>query len=210
MTTTPAIAELDAQHQELRGMMDRCLEVADAVDKGSCEEIELQREVERLRQAFDTHHRFEDALLRPLLRNARLTGRAADRRARSDRRECSSHRAPLVPLPARDGTRCTADARPSRRDRRNARSSRRRRRGAAHQPVQSWRWRRRASRTIVDQRTVATGPSVATPVRVERRKDVVTRTRFRGRERLRVTRWNPEDTAADSRSRCHTDGCAIR
>ena len=95
MTTTPAIAELDAQHQELRGMMDRCLEVADAVDNGSSAEIELQHEVERLRQAFDAHHRFEDALLRPLLRNARMTGARAAIAENAHRTEHRSFRCRL-------------------------------------------------------------------------------------------------------------------
>ncbi|NVB81157.1 MAG: hemerythrin domain-containing protein [Kofleriaceae bacterium] len=66
-TPARALKELEAQHAALRGMMDRCLELADALDAGRCGPTQLLREVERLRMAFDSHNRFEETLLGPLL-----------------------------------------------------------------------------------------------------------------------------------------------
>lgn len=66
-TPARAFKELDAQHAALRGMMDRCLDLADALDAGRCGPTQLVREVERLRLAFDAHNRFEETLLGPLL-----------------------------------------------------------------------------------------------------------------------------------------------
>ena len=70
MTLTPgrALAELEAQHDALRGMMDRCEELADELDAGRCDPMELTREVARLRLAFDAHNTFEEQLLRPVLK----------------------------------------------------------------------------------------------------------------------------------------------
>lgn len=67
--TTPAraLAELNAQHEALRGMMDRCEELADALDGGHAGPLQLTREVERLRLAFEAHNQYEEQLLRPLL-----------------------------------------------------------------------------------------------------------------------------------------------
>lgn len=80
MTTTKsrsrAIKELDAQHAALRGMMERCLELADALDAGRCGPMQLLREVERLRLAFDAHNRFEETLLGPILKAQLMDGRA--------------------------------------------------------------------------------------------------------------------------------------
>src|SRR5262249_15502102 len=61
---------LKAQHDVLRGMMDRCEELADAVDEGRMGPLQLTREVARLRLAFDAHNRFEEQLLRPVLFDA--------------------------------------------------------------------------------------------------------------------------------------------
>jgi len=62
-----ALAELEAQHDVLRGMMDRCEELADELDAGRMGPMQLTREVARLRLAFDAHNRFEEQLLRPVL-----------------------------------------------------------------------------------------------------------------------------------------------
>lgn len=62
-----ALAELAAQHDVLRGMMDRCEELADELDAGRMGPMQLTREVARLRLAFDAHNRFEEQLLRPVL-----------------------------------------------------------------------------------------------------------------------------------------------
>jgi hypothetical protein len=62
-----ALAELAAQHDILRGMMDRCEQLADELDAGRMGPLQLTREVARLRLAFDAHNRFEEQLLRPVL-----------------------------------------------------------------------------------------------------------------------------------------------
>lgn len=70
MKTTPSklLAELLSQHEALRKMMDRCEELADELDVGKGDPIALTREVAKLRLAFDAHNRFEEQLLRPVLR----------------------------------------------------------------------------------------------------------------------------------------------
>lgn len=70
MKTTPSklLAELLAQHQALREMMDRCEELADELDGGKGNPLTLVREVAKLRLAFDAHNKFEEQLLRPVLR----------------------------------------------------------------------------------------------------------------------------------------------
>ncbi len=62
-----ALAELKAQHDALRGMMDRCEELAGELDAGRMGPLQLTREVARLRLAFDAHNTFEEQLLRPVL-----------------------------------------------------------------------------------------------------------------------------------------------
>jgi hypothetical protein len=62
-----ALAELAAQHKVLRDMMARCEELADELDAGGAGPMQLAREVARLRLAFDSHNRFEEQLLRPVL-----------------------------------------------------------------------------------------------------------------------------------------------
>ena len=68
-TYTPgrALIELKAQHDALRGMMDRCEVLADELDAGRMGPTQLLREVSRLRLAFDAHNTFEEQLLRPAL-----------------------------------------------------------------------------------------------------------------------------------------------
>lgn len=69
MKVTPghALVELKAQHDALRGMMDRCEELADELDAGRGSPTQLTGEVARLRLAFDAHNTFEERLLRPVL-----------------------------------------------------------------------------------------------------------------------------------------------
>ncbi|HEY5944883.1 MAG TPA: hemerythrin domain-containing protein [Kofleriaceae bacterium] len=70
MKQTPSklLAELLEQHNELRRIMDRCEELADQVDIGKGDVAALIREIGKLRIAFDAHNRFEEQLLRPVLR----------------------------------------------------------------------------------------------------------------------------------------------
>jgi iron-sulfur cluster repair protein YtfE (RIC family) len=71
MRTPPpshALAELEAQHEAIRKLMERCEVLADELDAGRMEAEHLTREVVRLRLALDTHNRFEEQILRPVLR----------------------------------------------------------------------------------------------------------------------------------------------
>ena len=61
------LAELIAQHDGLRTMMDRCDELADDLDVRDGDPANLIREIAKLRIAFDAHNKFEEALLRPVL-----------------------------------------------------------------------------------------------------------------------------------------------
>jgi hypothetical protein len=62
-----ALAELKAQHDLLRDMMDRCEDLADELEAGRSGPTQLMREVTRLRLAFDAHNKYEETLLRPVL-----------------------------------------------------------------------------------------------------------------------------------------------
>lgn len=66
-TPSRALAELKTQHDALRAMMDRCEDLADDLDAGAKDPIQLTREVARLRLAFEAHNKFEEQLLRPVL-----------------------------------------------------------------------------------------------------------------------------------------------
>jgi len=62
------LAELIAQHDGLRSLMDRCEDLADALDENpSCDPDALVREIAKLRIAFDAHNTFEEQILRPVL-----------------------------------------------------------------------------------------------------------------------------------------------
>jgi hypothetical protein len=74
ITPSRALAELAAQHAELREMMERCEELADALDAGQLGPTQLLREVAKLRLAFDAHNKFEEQLLRPVLLDADWLG----------------------------------------------------------------------------------------------------------------------------------------
>lgn len=67
-TPSKLLAELLHQHKVLRAMMDFCEYLADELDAGRVQPSELTREVAKLRIAFDAHNRFEEQLLRPMLR----------------------------------------------------------------------------------------------------------------------------------------------
>ncbi len=65
---TTALAELVEQHDQLREIMDHCESLAAALDAIPGTDPEpLLREVAKLRIAFDTHNKFEEQLLRPVL-----------------------------------------------------------------------------------------------------------------------------------------------
>jgi hypothetical protein len=61
------LAELEAQHAELRKMMDRCEHAIDELEAGTIELADIARETARLRLAFTAHNTFEEQVLRPLL-----------------------------------------------------------------------------------------------------------------------------------------------
>ena len=69
-TPSRALAELKAQHDQLRVIMDRCEELADELDAGRGSTELLTREVASLRIAFESHNEFEERLLRPVLLGA--------------------------------------------------------------------------------------------------------------------------------------------
>jgi hypothetical protein len=65
---TTALAELVDQHDKLREIMDHCEDLADTIDASPGTDPEpLVREIAKLRVAFDTHNKFEEGLLRPVL-----------------------------------------------------------------------------------------------------------------------------------------------
>jgi hypothetical protein len=64
-----ALTELMAQHDTLRKLIVRCEGLADQLDAGKGSPAELMREISRLRIAFDAHNKFEEHLLRPILRD---------------------------------------------------------------------------------------------------------------------------------------------
>jgi len=64
---TRVLAELSAQHTMLRGMMERCEELADELDAGRMGPLQLEREVERLRLAVEAHDRFEEQVVHPMV-----------------------------------------------------------------------------------------------------------------------------------------------
>jgi hemerythrin-like domain-containing protein len=69
-----ARAEIEAQHDALRGMMERCDELAAAFDAGDGDLLALGRAVAQLRTAFRAHRAYEDRYLKPALRAAAPSG----------------------------------------------------------------------------------------------------------------------------------------
>jgi iron-sulfur cluster repair protein YtfE (RIC family) len=69
-----ALTELLAQHDTLRQLIARCTGLADEIDAGRGSPSELMREISRLRIAFDAHNKFEEHLLRPILRDVDAFG----------------------------------------------------------------------------------------------------------------------------------------
>ncbi len=104
-TPSRALAELAAQHRILRGMMDRCEELADELDAGRAGPLQLTREVARLRLAFDAHNRFEELLLRPVLLAGDAFGEVRVERM------CEEHVGEHREMRARLGSSATADLR---------------------------------------------------------------------------------------------------
>ena len=100
-----ALAELEAQHAGLRAIMERCDELLAEVEAGRCGPIQLTREVARLRLAFEGHNRFEEQLLRPLLRQNDPFAAARIERMIED--HVNEHRAMAQQLGSKD----TADLR---------------------------------------------------------------------------------------------------
>jgi len=87
-TPARAIAALHAQHDMLRGMMDRCESLADELDSGRSGPVQLTREIARLRLAFEAHNRFEEDMLRPVL----LAGTSAETMERLIDEHVDAHR----------------------------------------------------------------------------------------------------------------------
>lgn len=104
MTLSPAraLAQLAAQHDALRDMMDRCEELLGEVDAGRCGPLQLTREVARLRLAFEGHNTFEEQLLRPLLRQTDPFAAARIERMIED--HVNEHRTMQLRLGSRDTT----------------------------------------------------------------------------------------------------------
>jgi len=74
MTPGQALGALTDQHAKLRDMMDRCEQLAEALDAERIAPDRLLREVARLRLAFDAHNQFEEQQLRPVLLDAEWLG----------------------------------------------------------------------------------------------------------------------------------------
>lgn len=68
MQPSKLLTELMKQHDALRAMMDQCELFADELEASGGDPSALTREVAKLRVAFDAHNRFEEQLLRPVLR----------------------------------------------------------------------------------------------------------------------------------------------
>jgi hypothetical protein len=88
---TNAVAEILAQHDQLRTMMDRCEQLADQVDVGKASPELLIREIAELRVTLEQHLREEELLLRPLLRDVHMTNEIRIERAFAD--HVGEHRA---------------------------------------------------------------------------------------------------------------------
>lgn len=68
MTLQQALAKIAAHHEALRARMDCCTQLATDVESGGCSPDTLALELAELRAAFDRHNRFEEDMLRPILR----------------------------------------------------------------------------------------------------------------------------------------------
>jgi plasmid stability protein len=74
MTPSTALDELLAQHALLREIMDRCEDLAAQLDAGTIEPWLLEPEVSRLRVTLAAHNRYEEDVLRPILRAGDVFG----------------------------------------------------------------------------------------------------------------------------------------
>jgi iron-sulfur cluster repair protein YtfE (RIC family) len=90
-TPSKLLSELLAQHDGLRAIMDRCEQLADELDAGRGSPAALTREIAKLRIAFEAHNKFEEQLLRPVLREMDAFGDVRVERMFSD--HISEHRA---------------------------------------------------------------------------------------------------------------------
>jgi len=61
------LAQLLAQHKELRALMDRCEAMASPLADDDTMALDLTREVTRLRLALAAHNQLEETVLRPAL-----------------------------------------------------------------------------------------------------------------------------------------------
>jgi hemerythrin-like domain-containing protein len=95
-TPSKLLAELIEQHDQLRKIMDRCEELADQVDLGKGDVAALTREIAKLRIAFDAHNKFEEQLLRPVLREIDAFGEVRIERMFSE--HVSEHRSMRLQL----------------------------------------------------------------------------------------------------------------
>ncbi len=74
IASSKLLAELSSQHDALRAAMKHCEDLADELDLGRGDPLVLTREVAALRLAFESHNRFEEQWLRPLLRELAADG----------------------------------------------------------------------------------------------------------------------------------------
>lgn len=86
-----ALAELAAQHADLRLRIAACEALADQLDAGEADAAAVLAEVSALRRAFDVHNHHEEQLLEPLLIDADWSG--AVRVARMVEDHVEEHRA---------------------------------------------------------------------------------------------------------------------
>jgi hypothetical protein len=70
VTPQEALIELHTQHDSLRALMDVCEQLADELDDGGGSLTRLTQLLAELRSTFEAHNRFEESLLRPILRRA--------------------------------------------------------------------------------------------------------------------------------------------
>lgn len=65
-------AELLRQHAEIRVLIDHCEGLADELDRGAIEPASVLMEVAHLRDTFETHCRYEERFVRPIIDDAHI------------------------------------------------------------------------------------------------------------------------------------------
>ena len=63
------ITQLRAQHEALREMIDRCEELADALDAGRVEPVTVLERVAELRMKLAAHNEFEESVMPPVMQD---------------------------------------------------------------------------------------------------------------------------------------------